>query len=231
MHTLPWHKFYTDKFLVKMHTFPHHILGKWIRVFCTMAESKDRWTVEGDLEKWSRIIGEQRTVTKQFIEYIMDHFTDVKVEINVVDNRPVYTLTETLYKSREANRPIIKKGVPYSRRNALSLNRKEMIQRILLEYHPEKLLGRNSTFKKEFLKIMQDSSRGIKKIDDRITAEKDTCQKILNYIKGLATTPEWKEPKFLPTLNDFILTKAWESNSEIIPKMKKRLADILIDEA
>jgi len=231
METLPWHKFYTDKFLVKMHRYPNHILGKWIRVFCTMAESKDRWTLTGSVEEWARIIAETPSETRIFINYVIDHFTDVKVEIKTVSHKLIYTMTETMYKHKDSYTAELSTGVPYTRRNALTANRETMIKRVLSAYHPDKLLGRNSTFKKEFLKVMQDASRGIKKLDERITAEKIACQTMLDNIQKLSNTPEWKEPDFLPTINDWIMSRPWQTPISIIPQMKKKLSDMLVEDA
>lgn len=230
MRTLPWHKFYVDNFISTMHRFPNHIIGKWMRVFCTMAQNKDRWSITGTVEEWSRIIGETQAVTKQFLNYVTDHFIDAEVKIHVVDSKPVYTITDLHYLDRCPNNSVVSL-VDSKNRSSFAKNRRAMKEKILNAYHPDKLLGKNSRFNKEFAKVMQDASRGIKTVVDRIEAERTRCIQILEHIKFLSKTPEWKEPGLLPTLNDYFISRAWVPPPKVIPSLKRRLADILVEES
>lgn len=230
MRTLPWHKFYVDNFISTMHKFPNHIIGKWMRVFCTMAQSKERWSITGDLDKWSRIIAETNAVTKQFLNYVTDHFIDAEVKIQVLNNKPVYTITDLHYLDRCPNNNVVSL-VDSNKRSSFSKNRFAMKEKILNAYHPDKLLGKNSRFKKEFVMVMQDASRGCKTVVERIEAERGKCIQILEHIKFLSNTPEWDDPGLLPTLNDYFISRAWVPPPKVIPSMKKRIADILVEES
>ena len=230
MRTLPWHKFYVDNFISTLHQFPNHIIGKWMRVFCTMAQSKDRWSITGDINEWSRIIAETPAVTRQFLNYVTDHFIDAEVKIQVVNSRPVYTITDLHYLDRCPNNNVVSL-VDSKKRSSFSKNRFSMKEKILNAYHPDKLLGKNSRFKKEFTKVMQDASRGRKTLVERIEAERAKCIQILEHIKFLSKTPEWDDSGLLPTLNDYFISRAWVPPPKVVPSIKRRLADILLKES
>lgn len=206
MKTLSWHKIYTDKFLCSMHKFPNDIIGKWMRVFCTMANSKKRWTLEGTLEEWSRIIAEKPGETKRFINFVHDNFPNVKVITSVYkgkENKVTYSMTELFY-SQKTLEPEI-----HNVKNAITTTRNNMIQAIIEAYHPEKTSGENSKFKKVYIKLMQNTSRGVKKYKDRIELEADIGNIILNHIEYLKTTAEWHDPTLLKSLPEYILSRAW----------------------
>ncbi len=229
MRTLPWHKFYVDNFISTMHKFPNHIIGKWMRVFCTMAQNKQRWTITGDIEEWSRIIAENNATTKQFLNYVIDHFIDAEVRIKMVDHKQVYTITDLHYVERNPNDKVMSL-LNVSKRSDFTKNRAAMMDKILNAYHPEKLLGQNSRFKKEFTKVMQEVSKGGKTLAGKIETEREKCIQILEHIKFLSKTPEWEEPSLLPTLNDYFISRAWVPPPKVIPSMKKRIEDMLTEE-
>jgi hypothetical protein len=211
MKILPWHKFYTDKFMATMHKFPNHIIGKWMRVFCTMADSKDRWFFSGRLEDWSRILGENHVETRKFINYVLDHFINVRVEMKVVDSVNIYSMTDLFYKfkyrSEELDPSKILNG-------SINYHRDKKRKEILEAYHPAKLAGKNDRFKKEFMRLMREASRGVKSIQDRVSLELDLANEILEHIRYLSTTPEWKKPEKLLSLRDYILKRPWATSDE-----------------
>lgn len=207
MQTLTWHKFYPDKFMSTMHKHPNYILGMWMRVFCTMAESKDRWTVSGTLDEWARILGETPKEAKRFINFVIDNIVNTKVTIAVVKGQPIYTMTETLYKLR--NEDINYGEYSPNVKQSIKFNRERMMNRIIEAYHPAKLVGKNHSFKRAYIKLMQDTSRGLKKFSDRVEVENDQGEEILEHIAYLKTTPEWNSPELLRSLSQYIINREW----------------------
>jgi len=195
-----------------------------------MAQNKNRWSITGDINEWSRIIAETQAVTKQFLNYVTDHFIDAEVKIKVVNSRPVYTITDLHYLDRCPNDNVVSL-VESNKRSTFTKHRFAMKEKILRAYHPDKLLGKNSRFKKEFTKVMQEASRGRKTLGERIAAERAKCVHILEHIKFLSKTPEWEDPGLLPTLNDYFISRAWVPPATVVPSIKRRLADILLEES
>lgn len=202
-----------------MHRFPNHILGKWMRVFCTMAESKDQWALSGYIEDWARIIGENVTETRKFINYVIDNFPSVRVELKVIDNRNYYTMMELFYRARNK---ISEVNADERFRNSININRVQKMNEILASYHPAKLEGRNSRFKKEFLALMREASRGVRGRLDRTLIERDLANEILKHIEFLSQSPEWKTPSKLLSLKDYIMLRGWASSGENLRLRKQR---------
>jgi hypothetical protein len=170
-----------------------------------MATNKDKWSITGTLEDWSRIISENQINTKRFINFVKANFVDVKVT-SVSDPKnnyeALYTLTDTFNKQKELER---EDGC----KDAVSRNRHRMIEDIIHAYHPAKMRGKNSKFRNEFIKLMQDTSRGVKQYKDRIELETAKGELILSHINFLKTTPEWNDPTLLKTLDEYLLSDEW----------------------
>lgn len=202
-----------------MHKYPNHILGKWMRVFCTMAESRDQWALSGYVEDWARIIGEDIATTQEFINFVIDNFQDVRVEKKVIDNRDFYIMMDLFYRARNKTAEV---NADIMRKNSISINRLQKMGEVLAAYHPDKLEGRNSRFKKEFLILMREASRRVKGVTDRVLIERDLADEILRHIKFLSQSPEWKTPSKLLSLKDYIINRAWATSSENFRLRKQR---------
>ena len=231
MDTQPWHKFYPNKLTVLLE-HPNFMLGCWLRVWCVLSNSKTRWTKEGSLEMWARIVGEKVSDTKKFINYMSLNMSDMKVISSVgPDRRPLYSITEQFYMTLESGKGLRKTGIKTGRkRSSVTVNREVVKKRLIAAYPVHRNSAQPVMFRKEVAEVMCDASRAFTTIGDKVDAENDMCQEILKYIAWSKTTDEWLEQdgQFIPGIGNFMQRRSWETDPRPNAKIERVLKDEII---
>ena len=211
MESRPWHKFHSSKMLSLMQEHPNDIIGMWFRLWCVMSNSKIRWVKTGGLDVFSRIIAENETTTRTFMNYMIDHFVDMDVTIKVNQQRQtIYTVVDKMHQELEESFDLKRMKSTRFKKSDLTLNRKKMMQDIFDAYHPSRIHLQRTRFKRVFLRVMRESSKTCVITEDKIVAETRLLQRILEYIEKIKKQDTWENPKFIPGLATFIENEGWK---------------------
>ena len=213
MDTLPWQKMYINRAISLLQEHSNKQAGMWFKLWCTLSNSKTRWTKETTLDVWSRILGEDKHTTRKFMTYLQDKFQDMKVISSLNgSNEPMFKVVDEYYKlvSSESEAKA-KKSRRFKTDSLLHQNRLKMFKEIQDSYHPNRNTCQVTTAKNEFFRVMRDTSRTQTDSRKKILMEKETTKKILSYVSWLSTTEEWEdEGVFVQGFGNFMKGRPWE---------------------
>jgi hypothetical protein len=219
MDTRPWHKMETTRQLSLMQRHSNENIGRWFRVWCTLADSNPRWTYTATLPTWARIIGDTEQKTKAFIKYLDSHVVDIRVVYTLGEDRKRrFTITEE-YKSMLEDKSAATTGRKPQKgsKTPLVLKREEFKEKLIAAYHQSRVHLQRPTFEKYFDRVMLDASRSFAKMHDREVAESNKFDVIMAYIEFLKTTDEWIEGGVhLPGIGHFVKERRWETDARFL---------------
>jgi hypothetical protein len=230
MDSRPWEKFEATKYLALMQEHPNDIIGKWFRVWCTLANSKTRWVKTGTIETWGRIIGEDIRTTKRFINYASMNISNIEITTAIGKEGAIITITEVYYKMIDKSLRVRGRNAAKYKKSDITSNREELKNKVINEYHFNRR-KQLPTFNKEFNKIMAETNRPYNTNEQKIDAENAKCEEIITYIKWLSTTPEWKgEGTFILGIGNMIKDRPWEYKYRPDTDTKKNNKDKIIED-
>lgn len=232
MRAKTWERFETTTYLSLMQEHPNDMIGKWFRVWCTLAASKTRWTKTATIDTWGRILGVEQRETKQFITYATMHIANLAITSKNEYGKTLYTITEEYYQSLN-NKATALRRKTVSKHNVpdLNIHRDMLKEKVKNAYHFNRRTKQVTTFDKQFNIIMAEASKTFIEIDEKKKAEINKCDEILNYIKWMSTTPEWKgEGRYLVGIGTLMINKPWDYDYRPYNKPTKTAKDILVEQ-
>jgi hypothetical protein len=201
-------------------------VGKWFKIWCTLASSKTKWEFSSELDEWSRIIGSSEGEARQFLIYMKDKMEDMVIVsgLHPKTKKAMFTVIDQYNKDAEEKevpeieekeiileslRPVKKTNTTIGKKRTSA--RRKMRQEIRENYHPAKNssgISRFTTMHGAYLRVV--SKKGENE-EEKLNLEYKVHELILEYLDWYKKTPNGEDPsgQYTKTLANFMTDKPW----------------------